>query len=66
MITIEAALSDLDKLIEEKDPEVTTEKKILRAMKVVLKFLSTMRSNQLLTDSDKKDIRARRKKKENK
>lgn len=55
MITVEAALSDLEKI--EKDETLKPEAKILRAMKLIVKFLSTMRSNQLLTDEDKKTIK---------
>lgn len=58
VITVEGALSDLDKLIAEAQgrPEVF----ILSGMKVMVKFLSTMRSNQLLTDEDKKAIKAKK------
>ena len=57
VITVEAALSDLDALI--KDAEKGEDKGIvylLKAQKVLLKFMSTMRSNQLLTDVDKVKI----------
>lgn len=57
VITVEGALSDIDKLIEEAQ---TVGDKVavylLKAQKIVIKFLSTMRSNQLLTEDDKKRI----------
>jgi hypothetical protein len=53
MITAEAAASDL-KAIEESG--VTDGVKVVRAIAVLVKFLSTMRSNQLLTDNDKLSI----------
>ena len=49
MITVEAALKDLE-AIEQKAGE---QKYIVQAIKVLVKFLSTMRSNQLLTEADK-------------
>jgi len=57
MITVEGALSDIDKLIEEATQagdKVSIY--LLKAQKVMIKFLSTMRSNQLLTEDDKKRI----------
>jgi len=36
--------------------DVTDGVKVVRAIKVLVKFLSTMRSNQLLTDADKSAI----------
>ena len=66
MITVEGALSDLDKLIVEAD---NGSKSVLKGIKVLVKFLSTMRSNQLLTEDDKKRIaadKAKRPKKEEK
>jgi hypothetical protein len=62
MITVEGALTDLDKLIVEANDDST--KSILKGVKVLVKFLSTMRSNQLLTDEDKKAIKSSRVKKE--
>jgi hypothetical protein len=59
MITVEGALSDIDKLIEEATQagdKVAVY--LLKAQKVMIKFLSTMRSNQLLTEDDKKRIAA--------
>lgn len=53
MITVEGALSDLEAIEKETDPKVTPDVKVIRALKVVIKFLSTMRSNQLLTDEAK-------------
>lgn len=58
MITDKDALSDLEKI--EKEEGVSGEVKIVRALKVVIKFLSTMRSNQLLTDEDKAAIKKAR------
>jgi hypothetical protein len=55
MITVEGALKDLEAI------EATTTdagaKAIIQALQVMLKFLSTMRSNQLLTDEDRVRIR---------
>jgi len=50
MITAEAAAKDLEEI---EMSGVTDGVKIVRAIKVLVKFLSTMRSNQLLTDTDK-------------
>lgn len=58
MITVDGALSDLDKLIEEAN-DVST-KLLLKGIKVLVKFLSTIRSNQLLTEDEKKRISAER------
>jgi len=55
LITVEGALTDLE--VIEKDLTITSDVKIIRALKVVVKFLSTMRSNQLLTEQDKVGIR---------
>lgn len=55
MITVEGAISDLE--IIEKDTTITPDVKVIRALKVVVKFLSTMRSNQLLTNEDKVRIK---------
>jgi len=63
MITIEGALTDIDALI--KEAEANGDKVsalILKGEKVLLKLLSTMRSNQLLTEADKKAIADARKK----
>jgi hypothetical protein len=55
MITVEGGLKDLEAI------EATTTdagaKAIIQALKVMLKFLSTMRSNQLLTEEDKVRIK---------
>ena len=59
MITVEAAIKDLD--VIEKDA-IQGEKAIIRAFKVLLKFISTMRSNQLLTEADKNAIKEKREK----
>ena len=53
-------LEDLDKI--EADVKLSDGAKILRALKVLLKFLSTMRSNQLLTEKDKVTIQESNKK----
>jgi hypothetical protein len=58
MITIEAVNSDLDKI--EKENSTISVKFIVAVVKVVMKFLSTMRSNQLLTEKDKIDIQAKK------
>ena len=58
MITIEAVNSDLDKI--EKENSTISVKFFVAVVKVVMKFLSTMRSNQLLTEKDKIDIQAKK------
>ena len=50
MITAKAAAEDLDAI---EVSGVTDGVKVVRAIKVLIKFLSTMRSNQLLTDNEK-------------
>ena len=59
MITIEAVNSDLDKIVTESGSELTT-KSFVAVIKVVMKFLSTMRSNQLLTETDKTELKIRK------
>jgi hypothetical protein len=54
MITIDGALKDLEAI--EKEAQDAGSKAVVKALKVVIKFLSTMRSNQLLTEDDKKRI----------
>jgi hypothetical protein len=55
VITVEGALKDLEAIeIEAKDEGA---KSVVKALKVVVKFLSTMRSNQLLTETDKVAIK---------
>jgi len=61
MITVEGALKDLEAI--EKEANDTGAKAVVKALKVVVKFLSTMRSNQLLTEDDKKRISAEKAKK---
>ena len=56
MITVEGALKDLD-VIEAEAIDGSGAKSIVKALKVVVKFLSTMRSNQLLTEQDKVGIK---------
>jgi hypothetical protein len=58
MITVEGALKDLE--VIEKEANDTGAKAVVKALKVVVKFLSTMRSNQLLTDEEKVNIRKAR------
>ena len=53
MITVEGALKDLEAI----EKEAQDFKSIVKAIKVLVKFLSTMRSNQLLTETDKISIR---------
>jgi len=55
MITVEGALKDLETI--EKEANGTDVKAVIKALKVVVKFLSTMRSNQLLTEEEKVNIR---------
>jgi len=51
LITVEGALKDLEAIeVEATDAGA---KSVVKALKVVVKFLSTIRSNQLLTDVDK-------------
>jgi hypothetical protein len=64
VITVEAALGDLDKIA--KNAELDATSKIIEAVKVLIKFLSTMRSNQLLGEADKAEIRRRKVEKETK
>jgi hypothetical protein len=59
MITIEAVNTDIDKI--ESDTTLTDIQKLIRVIKVVMKFISTMRSNQLLTEEDKKSLKLRKK-----
>ena len=62
MITVEAVLSDLEKI--EKDPELTDLQKYFASLKLVMKFLSTMRSNQLLPESEKVRLYEEKKKRD--
>ena len=55
MITVEAALKDLEAI--EQEAVDSGSKTVVKAIKVLVKFLSTMRSNQLLTDEEKVNIR---------
>jgi len=64
MITVDAALKDLEAI--EKDTTDAGAKAIVKGLKVVVKFLSTMRSNQLLTDEDKRAIAKARKERQSK
>jgi hypothetical protein len=58
MITIEAVNSDIDKISA--DDKLTDVQKLIQIIKVVMKFVSTMRSNQLLTEEDKKNLKLRK------
>jgi len=55
VITIDGALKDLEAI--EKEATDAGAKIVVKALKVVVKFLSTMRSNQLLTEADKVEIK---------
>lgn len=55
MITVDGALKDLEAI--EKEAGDAGSKAVVRALKVLVKFLSTIRSNQLLTDEEKMIIR---------
>ena len=59
MITVEGALKDLE--VIEKEATDSGAKAVVKALKVVVKFLSTIRSNQLLTEPEKVAIAAVRK-----
>jgi hypothetical protein len=59
MITVEGALKDLE--VIEKEANDSGAKAVVKALKVVVKFLSTIRSNQLLTEPEKLAIAAIRK-----
>jgi hypothetical protein len=54
MITVDGALKDLEAI--EKEATDNGAKVVVKALKVVVKFLSTMRSNQLLTEEEKANI----------
>lgn len=68
MITVEAALSDLEAIDkgEGKYAGKTDTQKVIEVAKVLVKFLSTIRSNQLLTEEEKVKIRTERKNRETK
>ena len=51
MITVEGALKDLEAI--EAEATDAGAKSVVKALKVVVKFLSTIRSNQLLCEVDK-------------
>jgi hypothetical protein len=55
VITVEGALKDLE--VIEAEATDAGAKSVVKALKVVVKFLSTMRSNQLLCETDKVAIR---------
>jgi hypothetical protein len=63
VITYEAVESDLNDIINGKGKYAnlkTDLEKQIAALKVVMKFISTMRSNQLLTEGDKVEIKKRK------
>lgn len=62
MITVEGALKDLETI--EAETNDNGAKAVVKALKVVIKFLSTMRSNQLLTEAEKATIKAAKKERE--
>ncbi len=71
MITVEAALSDLEAIDKGtgKYAGKTDVQKVIEVAKVFVKFLSTIRSNQLLTEPEKvaiKKAKTERKSKETK
>jgi hypothetical protein len=67
VITVEAALSDLDKLITEAEEKGDISTKLrLQGQKIVIKFLSTMRTNQLYTETEKQVMAEERKKRQKK
>jgi hypothetical protein len=55
MITVDGALKDLEAI--ETEATDAGSRAIIKALKVLVKFLSTMRSNQLLTDEEKVAIK---------
>jgi hypothetical protein len=59
MITIEAVLSDIEKF--EKDVTMSPETRLIAIIKVIMKFISTMRSNQLLPEGEKVRLHAEKK-----
>jgi hypothetical protein len=58
VITIEAVLGDIEKF--EKDEKMTPETRLIAIIKVIMRFVSTMRSNQLLTEEEKKEIKIKK------
>jgi hypothetical protein len=56
MITLEGALKDME--VEKGKAQDTGSKAIIACLMVVVKMLSTMRSNQLLTENDKAKVQA--------
>jgi hypothetical protein len=62
MITVEGALKDLEAI--EKETTDSGTRAIVKALKVLVKILSTIRSNQLLTEEEKVKIREVRKARE--
>lgn len=55
MITLEAALKDIDAIVAKTTDEGV--KAVIKTLRILTKFISTMRSNQLLTEKDKEEIR---------
>lgn len=58
MITVEAALDDLKKI----DTNAPVGKVIVEVGRILIKMLATIRSNQLLTEEEKRAIREAQKK----
>jgi predicted DNA binding protein len=58
MITKDGALEDLNKI--EAEAKTEEARVIVKVFKVIVKMLSTMRSNQLLTEKEKEVIQARK------
>ena len=56
MITLEGALKDME--VEKGRATDISSKAIIACLMVVVKMLSTMRSNQLLTETDKANVKA--------
>ena len=57
MITVDAALDDLKKI----DVNAPVGKVVVEIARILIKMLSTIRSNQLLTDEDRQAIKSARK-----
>ena len=57
MITVDAALDDLKKI----DVNAPVGKVVVEVARILVKMLSTIRSNQLLTDEDRQAIKSARK-----
>ena len=51
MISAEAVMADYEKAL--KDPNLTDAQKVLECMRILLKLVVTVRSNQMLPESEK-------------